>query len=138
MFNYFVLGLKKYAEFRGRSRRSEYWYFYLLCTLINILFTVVVYFATVMHYSTNELAFLSNLFTLFVFLPNIAVTVRRLHDVGKSSTYILLIFVIIIGWIWLLLLLVEDSQPGENRWGENPKGIGNKETDENLISQIGQ
>ncbi|MFN3568205.1 MAG: DUF805 domain-containing protein [Caldimicrobium sp.] len=56
-------------------------------------------------------------------LPYLAVTVRRLHDVGKSGWWILISLVPFIGLIWLLVLLCTDSQPGENKYGPNPKEI---------------
>ena len=67
-----------------------------------------------------------------VFIPTLAVTARRLHDMGKSGTWFFIYFVPLIGGIWLLVLLFSDSQPGMNKWGYNPKEEGRDE-----ISEIG-
>ena len=58
---------------------------------------------------------------LAVFIPGLAVTVRRLHDVGKSGWMYFIILIPIIGIIWFIILMVKDSEPGSNKWGENPK-----------------
>jgi uncharacterized membrane protein YhaH (DUF805 family) len=63
------------------------------------------------------------IYSLVVFLPSLAVSVRRLHDVGKSGWMLLVSFIPLVGAIWLIVLAVTDSQPGSNKWGENPKEI---------------
>lgn len=64
------------------------------------------------------------------FIPTLAVTARRLHDMGKSGTWFFVYFVPLIGGIWLLVLLFTDSQPGMNKWGYNPKEGAKDEIDE--------
>ena len=76
--------------------------------------------------------FLYLVYGLFTFLPGIAVLVRRLHDVGKSGWWYFIVFIPIIGVIWLLVLLATDSNPGSNEYGANPKGNYNE------INEIGQ
>jgi len=63
------------------------------------------------------------LYSLGVLIPGLAVSVRRLHDIGKSGWMLLIVFIPLVGWIWLLVLMVTDSEPGENQYGPNPKGI---------------
>ena len=70
-----------------------------------------------------KMPFLSTLFSVLVFLPGLAVAVRRLHDTGKSGWMYLVAFIPVIGAIWLLVLFCTDSQPGANEYGENPKGL---------------
>ena len=65
------------------------------------------------------------LYSLVVFIPGLAVAVRRLHDVGKSGWFFLIVLIPLVGAIWLLVLFFTDSQPGMNKYGPNPKGIGN-------------
>ncbi|MEM7531642.1 MAG: DUF805 domain-containing protein, partial [Chloroflexota bacterium] len=65
--------------------------------------------------------FLGSLYSLAVFIPSLAVNVRRLHDVGKSGWMLLLILLPIIGWIWLLILNVREGDGGTNQYGPNPK-----------------
>jgi uncharacterized membrane protein YhaH (DUF805 family) len=64
---------------------------------------------------------ISKIYSLIVFIPGLALTVRRLHDTGKSGSYIFLVLIPIIGIIILLLLLTEDGYPGMNKYGENQK-----------------
>ena len=66
---------------------------------------------------------LYGLYTLAVIIPGLAVAIRRLHDVGKSGWMILINLIPIIGVIWFFILLVTDSNPGENQYGQNPKEI---------------
>ncbi len=64
---------------------------------------------------------LQSVYYLAVFLPSLAVAVRRLHDTGRSGWWFLIILVPFVGWIVLLVFMVLDSQPGSNEYGENPK-----------------
>jgi uncharacterized membrane protein YhaH (DUF805 family) len=61
------------------------------------------------------------LYVLAMFIPGVAVVVRRLHDVGKSGWMYFIVLIPIIGAIWLIVLLFTESQQGENKWGPNPK-----------------
>jgi uncharacterized membrane protein YhaH (DUF805 family) len=63
---------------------------------------------------------------LAMIIPGLAVTVRRLHDVGKSGWFYFIVLIPIVGSIWILVLMVTDGQPGKNQYGKNPKGIGNE------------
>ena len=62
-------------------------------------------------------------YSLFVLLPGLAVSVRRLHDVGKSGWFLLIALIPLLGAIWLLILMCTDGQPGDNKYGPNPKGV---------------
>lgn len=115
--NYYLTVLKKYAQFDGRAQRAEYWYFFLFNTLIAIALGV---FAIMVRDESN---ILGSLYALAVLIPGIAVSVRRLHDVGKSGWMLLISFIPIIGAIWLLVLMVTDSNPGDNKYGPNPKAV---------------
>jgi len=66
---------------------------------------------------------ISGLYTLAVLIPAIAVGVRRLHDVGKSGWMLLIGLIPLIGFIWLIILMVTDSNPVNNKYGPNPKWI---------------
>ena len=74
---------------------------------------------------------------LATLVPSLSVGVRRLHDVGKSGWFTLIVLIPIIGAIWLLVLYCTDGVPGPNKWGSNPKGIGNASSSD-LIDSIGQ
>ena len=90
----FIAVLKKYSDFESSSSRKEYWMF----VLFNIVFSSL---ASIISPK------ISMLYSLFIFIPALAVTVRRLHDVGKSGWMLLIIFIPLIGSIWLLYLLLQ-------------------------------
>lgn len=120
IMNWYLEVLKKYADFSGRARRKEFWMF----VLFNFIFSIVTSIIDYLIGTTNILGnygLFNLIYALAVLIPGIAVSVRRLHDVGKSGVMILLAFLPIIGWIWLFVLDVTDSQLGTNKWGPNPK-----------------
>jgi len=117
--NWYLEVLRKYAVFSGRARRKEYWFFALFNLLISIVLAVVD--AAIGFTDIEGLGPLRGLYTLAVLIPGIAVTVRRLHDTGKSGWYILLGLIPCVGGIILLVFMVEDSQHGENEYGSYPK-----------------
>ncbi|WP_343329794.1 DUF805 domain-containing protein [Polaribacter staleyi] len=132
--NWYLKVLKEhYADFSGRARREEYWMF----TLFNAIFSIaisVVFTGVAIAIEAPLLASLSYIYSLAVLVPSLAVLVRRLHDTGKSGWFFFIALIPLIGGIWLLVVLCTDSQNGANKWGENPKGIGNNST----IDQIGR
>ena len=112
--NGYLATLKKYADFNGRARRTEYWLFVLLSMVIAMLLAVVDFFL-------GSPGIIGMLFALAVLIPGIAVAVRRLHDTDRSGWWLLIAFIPIIGTIALLVFLLLDSNPGDNRFGANPK-----------------
>jgi len=128
MMNYYLHVLKNYAVFSSRARRKEFWMF----TLINLFITIgasVLDTALNLNMITDGFGIIQALYTLFVLIPSLAVTVRRLHDVGKSGWFYFIILIPLIGAIWLLILFCKDSEPGANKYGENPKQIEGYQTD---------
>ncbi|TXF83557.1 DUF805 domain-containing protein [Neolewinella aurantiaca] len=116
MVEYFKLAISKYAEFTGRSRRSEYWYFFLGNMILSIIATML---GVVLGETIGSM--LSGLVSLALIVPGIAVGVRRLHDTGRSGWWLLIAIVPLIGAILLLVWFATDSQPGANEYGPNPK-----------------
>ncbi|WP_019962410.1 DUF805 domain-containing protein [Woodsholea maritima] len=110
--------LQNYANFQGRARRSEYWFFALFYFLVYMGLSIL---AAVLGKAGGIISILMGLFMLGVLIPNIAVGVRRLHDTSRSGWWLLISLVPIIGAIWLIVLLVQDSH-GDNQYGPNPKG----------------
>lgn len=113
----------KYATFSGRARRSEFWYAVLFTTLVSVVISAVWPGTTVL---VNDMPFQqsslpSNLWQLAILVPSLALTWRRLHDVGRKGTYYLFILLPIVGWILLFIQMVKDSQPGANAFGEPVK-----------------
>ena len=112
---YFIDVFKnKYADFSGRARRAEYWYF----TLYNFIFSFAVGLIDGLVGAENILV---GIYALVVFLPGLALSVRRLHDVGKSGLFILIAFIPFVGGIWLLILYCTEGENWENEYGPNPK-----------------
>ena len=112
---YWYLGvLKKYAVFNGRAHRQEYWMF--------VLFYIIIMFALVTVETVLGIpGFISLLYSLVLFLPSFAVAVRRLHDTGRSGWWLLIGIIPIIGGLVILFFMVQDSNPGDNPYGPNPK-----------------
>lgn len=120
--SWFLLALKKYATFRGRSQRSEYWYFFLFYLLIVVALS---FFDVLLgtFSETGDFGLFSGLFMLAMLVPSLAVGVRRLHDIGRTGWWLLIAFVPIVGTIVLLVFAVKDSEPGTNAYGSNPKAL---------------
>ena len=116
---YYILAFQKYGQFSGRSTRNEYWWFYLITTAVSLLLAIIDSVFSI------PFTLLSTIYFFVSLIPSLSIQVRRLHDVDKSGWYMLLNFVIIIGWIWLLILNILDSTPGANKYGPNPKETGN-------------
>ena len=110
----------QYATFTGRARRSEYWYFTLFNFLVSLVISVL--WAVILR-GEGSLNFLSGIWTLATFVPSLAVSIRRLHDTGKSGWYCLISLIPLAGAIILIVFLATDSQPGTNQYGPNPKGM---------------
>ncbi len=112
--------LKQYADFNGRARRQEYWMF----ILFNLLFAFIAIFLDNMLGLTigrTPYGILYFLYAIIVFMPGLAVAVRRLHDTGKSGWMVLVSLIPLIGAIWVLVLMVTEGDVGDNAYGSNPK-----------------
>ncbi len=104
--NHYLKVLQNYANFDGRARRSEYWYFFLFNIIFAFLWRIV-----------DELigsSLLSDIYTLLILIPSIAVGVRRMHDVGKSGWFLIIP-------IYNLILACTEGTKGENEYGQDPK-----------------
>ena len=128
LFNrYFIDTIKnRYAQFTGRASRSEFWYFALFYFLLDVAVLIIDTYLLnpvlgVVPQQAGQGGVLQMLFALALLVPSIALGIRRLHDIGKSGWWYLLVFIPLIGWLLLLYFYVTDSQPGTNRFGENPK-----------------
>ena len=118
--NYYLQALKNYATFTGRARRKEYWMF----LLFNMIFAFLAFGIDMAIGSSLDglgYGFVYMMYSLAMFIPGLAVSVRRLHDVGKSGWMLFVCLIPIIGGIWLLVLMVSDSEQGDNQYGPNPK-----------------
>jgi uncharacterized membrane protein YhaH (DUF805 family) len=117
LIKYYKIVLNKYAVFEGRAGRAEYWYFVLANMIASIIVGII---GSILHDRSNAI---SNLYSLVLFIPSLSVGSRRLHDIGKSGWWQLLCLLPVIGWIWLIIYFVEDSQIGKNEYGPHPKEV---------------
>ena len=112
--NYYTAVLTNYAGFAGRARRAEFWMF----ALINFIISIVLYGIGA---AIGVGQALEGLYSLAVLVPSIAVAARRLHDTNRSGWW-QLIALTVIGIIPLIIFYAQDSDPGPNQYGPNPKG----------------
>ena len=123
--SWFILAWQRATDFSGRSRRKEYWFFALFNALS---FFILAFFGLFFDWAFFEPGskggvtfFLIGLYGIAAFIPSLAVTVRRLHDIGKSGWWYLIGFIPLIGGIVLLVFTLLDSEPYANPWGLDPK-----------------
>lgn len=113
---WYIAVLKKYVEFSGRTRRKEYWMFFLFNFIVAFLLIFV-------EGLMGGPGIVYGLYSLAVLLPSLAVGVRRLHDTGKTGWWMLIGLIPIIGAIVLLIFFVQDGNEADNKWGANPKTV---------------
>ena len=110
--NYFIEGLKKFADFSGRATRTQYWMFVLVYMIIYVVLSVIDYqLGTVI---------LAAVFSLALLIPSISIATRRLHDTGRTGWWQLIALIPLLGLIVLIFFLVQDSQD-DNEYGPSPK-----------------
>jgi uncharacterized membrane protein YhaH (DUF805 family) len=131
-----LLPLKRYAQFSGRSRRKEYWFFFLFLLIVSMVLMALDSMlglggstsrdfersatgVSASYYSSAGI--LTGIFFLATFIPNLAVAIRRLHDIDKSGWWLLIGLVPLIGWIVLIVFYLTDGTRGPNRFGPDPK-----------------
>lgn len=114
---WYLMAFEKYADFSGRSRRKEYWMF----NLFNIIIVFGVVFIAEAIVLEEYMMIPLGLYLLGVIIPSLALSVRRLHDQGKSGGYYLVRFIPLIGGIWYLVLMCTDGEYNSNEHGLNPK-----------------
>lgn len=119
--NWYLQVWRSFGDFSGRSRREEYWMFFLINFIVQIALFLMIYVFSAIN--VNPLVVIAMLLTaayyLAVFIPWLAVSVRRLHDTNRSGWWILTFPIVII----LLVFYVLDGTPGANKYGPSPKGI---------------
>lgn len=99
------LCFQKYADFNGRAKRPEFWWFALFMFLASLILGIVS-------------SMLSGLFSLTVIVPSLAVGARRLHDIGRSGWWQLIWLVPVIGWIILIYWCVQEGDAATNEYDE--------------------
>ena len=135
----FKIAMVKYAKLEGRARRSEFWFFRLFLYGINFTYLFIVAIILYMlkkdenendkeeieiNIADSKVAsVIYILINVFFIIPTITVSVRRLHDVGRSGFYFLLNLIPFIGTLILLYFYLQDSYPYDNEYGSSPKYI---------------
>jgi uncharacterized membrane protein YhaH (DUF805 family) len=113
-----------YANFSGRARRKEYWMFTLIQISIMILLIIldgVLGLSFEIYGQDLRYGWLYAIGALIHLIPGFAVSVRRLHDVGKSGWFLLIALIPLIGSIWILVLICLDGEKSNNKWGPDSK-----------------
>ena len=128
-----LMPYRRYFDFRGRSRRRDFWLFMLFYFAVSALIATVFgtpysarmgFAFTYQTITSGTGQLVLNLFGLVSFIPSLALNVRRLHDIDRSGWWLLLWIVPLVGWIVLLVFLCLDGTYGRNRYGYDPKGRG--------------
>ena len=116
---YFFLAFKKWNDINGRANLREFWYFVLFSLIFSFLIGIVdgmLIYISGEEIADDSLGILSIIYSILIFIPNITITVRRLHDVNKSG-WNLLWYITIIGMLFILILNVLKGTEGENKYG---------------------
>ncbi len=109
-------GFRNYVGFGGRACRSEYWYW----ALFVVIFSIVTFMLDSLLFPDNPARLLNSLFSLAVFLPGLAMAIRRLHDIDKSGWWVLIVLIPIVGLIIFIVWAIKQGDEANNRFGANP------------------
>jgi uncharacterized membrane protein YhaH (DUF805 family) len=120
MLHWYTDVIKQYAVFDGRAGRPEYWWFFLINTIISVILDVVI------PGTTGQV--LGAIYALAVLLPSIGVGIRRLHDTNRTGWWILVVLIPIVGWIWLIVLMAMAGDSGPNSYGPPARETPDAET----------
>ena len=120
--HWYLRVLRQYAVFNGRAHRREYWLFFRFNVLVLIALILIVNILLILEIesASRVSAGLFILYWLATITPYLAVTVRRLHDTGRSGWWLLIAVVPLIGGVVLLILLLFASESGQNKYGPDP------------------
>lgn len=106
----------KYAQFTGRASRGEFWKYVLVVFIINLIFTLLQNLLGALSIAYYIVMGLNAIIMLGLLLPSLAVSVRRMHDIGRGGGWIFINLVPLIGSIWFLVLTIKEGE-GDNRFG---------------------
>lgn len=121
--------LRRWKDFAGRSRRKEYWSYSIACLIASMILGAI-------DGAIFGREVLSAILGLILLVPSFAAMFRRMHDIGKSAWWLLLLIVPLVGWLVIFVFSLMDSQPGTNRYGPNPKGNMNTNTNANTNANV--
>jgi uncharacterized membrane protein YhaH (DUF805 family) len=122
---------RKYADFAGRARRPEYWWWVLFVFLVDLVVNALGGFQPILVLlgrgesgESTAWSVLAAIVSLLLLLPGLAVFVRRLHDTGRSGWWWLIVLVPLVGAIVLIVFLAQEGDPGPNQYGPSPTPAG--------------
>jgi uncharacterized membrane protein YhaH (DUF805 family) len=119
VIHYFRKVISQYADFKGRARRAEYWYFFLAIMIVVFALSFLTGFLSALSTTLGGLfGIVLVIFYIGILVPALAVGVRRMHDVGKSGWFLLIP-------IYSLILTVTEGERGPNQYGPDPKAAEN-------------
>lgn len=111
------MAFDSYCRFQGRSSRSEYWWWVLFVAILSFCIGIV---EGILGFSMTAVQTTSGILSLVLLLPGLGLSVRRLHDIGKSGWWVLLGFIPVVGAIILITWFARNSEMTENRYGPVP------------------
>lgn len=116
LFSYYVKCFQSFWVFDGRARRCEYWGFVLYNGLVSFILIFILYLLLPVSIASA----IYDLYNLIIFLPGLAVAVRRMHDIDKSGWYVLIALIPIVGILIALFLDCRKGTDGPNKYGPDP------------------
>jgi uncharacterized membrane protein YhaH (DUF805 family) len=124
LMNDFIIPYRRYVDFEGRSSRKEFWYFVLFYLIVSAVLTILdrTFFSSALGTNGSAIDPLTSIFGIVSLIPNLSVSVRRLHDTGRSGWWVLLWLIPLVGWIPLLIWYCQKGHPAANAFGEAPEG----------------
>ena len=111
------MAFDSYCRFQGRSSRSEYWWWVLFVAILGFCIGII---EGILGFSMTAVQTTSGILSLALLLPGLGLSVRRLHDIGKSGWWILLGFIPLVGAIVLIIWFAQNSQMQDNQYGPVP------------------
>lgn len=111
--SWYIQAIKNYCNFSARARRKEYWMFALISAVIVFVLEIID--------TLIGVGLFTSLYSLFILVPELSLSFRRLHDIDKSAWWLLIVFVPIVGAIVLLVFSLKPGTAGANRYGDDPK-----------------
>ena len=106
----------KYAQFKGRANRAEFWQYILVYFVISVAFSLLMSLFSGVNALRMIFMILYVIAMLALLVPSLAVSVRRMHDIGKGGGWIFINLIPFIGSIWFLILAIKESEPGANQF----------------------
>lgn len=111
------MAFDSYCRFQGRSSRSEYWWWVLFVAILSFCIGII---EGILGFSMTAVQTTSGILSLVLLLPGLGLSVRRLHDIGKSGWWVLLGFIPVVGAIILIIWFAQNSQMQDNQYGPVP------------------